>query len=201
MMLGIRCSCQQPLFVMKIIKRIFLIILTLTIVGLVFRNWFYRHLITYKSVGLRTNYPATNRRLIGYIDANNISQNDIAIESIIKHSLALTSNKLSYTAGKNQNDPNKLIVTQKAHCVGYASFFATTCNYLLQKNGLDNTWKAKPRIGQLYFLGTNVHRYFDSPFFKDHDFVTIENKKTGQTLAVDPTVDDYLLIDFVKYSK
>jgi hypothetical protein len=31
--------------------------------------------------------------------------------------------------------------------------------------------------------------------------VTIENKKTGEILAVDPTVNDYLNIDFITYSK
>ena len=62
-------------------------------------------------------------------------------------------------------------------------------------------WNAKPQIGQLYFLGTNIHKYFNSSFFEDHDFVTIENKSTGEILAVDPTVNDYLNIDFITYSK
>jgi len=56
-------------------------------------------------------------------------------------------------------------------------------------------------VEQLYFLGTNIHKYFNSSFFKDHDFVTIENKTTGEIFAVDPTVNDYLRIDFITYSK
>jgi len=31
--------------------------------------------------------------------------------------------------------------------------------------------------------------------------VTIENKTTGEIFAVDPTVNDYLYIDFITYSK
>ena len=38
-------------------------------------------------------------------------------------------------------------------------------------------------------------------FFKDHDFVTIENKETGEIFAVDPSVNDYLFIDFVTFNK
>ena len=186
---------------MKIIKRIFLAILIMTTVGILFRGWFYRHLVTYKSIGLRTNYLATDEKLIEYIDASIDKESDSDIEQIIKLSLLATSNKLNYTADKNENDPNKLISTKTAHCVGYASFFSTTCNYLLRKFSLDDRWLAKPRIGQLYFSGINIHKYFNSPFFKDHDFAIIENKKTGQILAVDPTINDYLYIDLVKYTQ
>ena len=192
---------------MKFIKRTLLIILILSTVGLLFRGWFYRHLVTYKSDGIRTNYLATNIKLTDYIDANNDMQTDPDIKQIIKLGLSITSRKLNFTANKkNDNDPNKLIISKTAHCVGYASFFATTCNYLLEKYNLSDTWTAKPQAGQLHFLGTNIHDYLtkffkDTDFIKDHDFVTIENKKTGEILAVDPTVNDYLRIDFITYNK
>ena len=191
---------------MKFIKRALLIILIISTVGLLFRGWFYRHLVTYKSVKIRTNYLATNIKLTDYIDANNDMQTDPDIKQIIKLGLSITSRKLNFTADKNDTDPNKLIISKTAHCVGYASFFATTCNYLLEKYNLSDTWTAKPQAGQLHFLGTNIHDYLtkffkDTDFIKDHDFVTIENKKTGEILAVDPTANDYLRIDFITYNK
>ena len=186
---------------MKIIKWAALTILILTTVGVLFRGWFYRHLVTYKSVGLRTSYSATDDKLVDYINANVANKEGPDIEQIIKIGLSITSKQLNFTAGKNDIDPNKLITSRAAHCIGYASFFATTCNYLFDKHHLAGTWTAKPRIGQLYFLGTNVHKFFKTPFFKDHDFVTIENKATGQVFAVDPTVSDYLWVDFVTYAK
>lgn len=186
---------------MKFMKRIFIIILILTTVGLLFREWFYRQLVTYKSLGLRTNYSATNNKLVDYIDASVDKQADTDIEQIIKLGLSITSGQLNFTADKNYIDPNKLISSKTAHCVGYASFFATTCNYLLKEYNLSDRWSAKPQVGQLYFLGTNIHTYFDSSFFKDHDFVTVENKETGEIFAVDPTVNDYLGIDFITYAK
>lgn len=186
---------------MKFFKRTFITILILTTVGFLFRGWFYRHLVTYKSVGLRTNYSATDKKLTDYIDANTDEQTDPDIEQIVKLGLTITSRQLNFTANKNDIDPNKLITSKTAHCVGYATFFATTCNYLLKRYNLADRWTAKPQIGQLYFLGTNIHKYFNSTFFKDHDFVTIENKKTGEIIAVDPTVNDYLLIDFITYAK
>lgn len=186
---------------MKIIKRILLTLLVLTTVGLLFRGWIYRHLVTYKSVGHRTNYSATESKLVDYINANTDEQTDHNIEDIIKRGLSITSGQLNFTANKNDTDPNKLITSRTAHCVGYASFFATTCNHLLDKYSLADTWTAKPQVGQLYFLGANIHKYFNSSFLKDHDFVTIENKRTGEIFAVDPTLNDYLYIDFITYSK
>jgi hypothetical protein len=186
---------------MKILKWAALAILILTTVGLSFRGWFYRHLITYKSVGLRTSYSVTDDKLVEFINTSADKQTDLDIEQIIELGLSITSKQLNFTADKNDTDPNKLITSKTAHCVGYASFFATTCNHLLNKYNLARTWTAKPQIGQLYCFGTNIHKFFNTPFFKDHDFVIIENKTTGQTFAVDPTVSDYLLINFVTYAK
>ncbi|MBP6397920.1 MAG: hypothetical protein KA340_08570 [Saprospiraceae bacterium] len=176
-------------------------ILLLAAVGFLFRGWIYRHLVSYKSVGMRASYKATDANFIKYVDTFVDNQIEPDIKHIIKLSLSITSKKLNYAAHKIDIDPNKLITSQKAHCVGYAAFYATTCNYLLEKFNLNHRWTAKPNIGHLYFLGTNVHPYFKSSFFKDHDFVTIENIETGESFAVDPTVKDYLYVDFVSYTK
>jgi hypothetical protein len=194
-------ACTTALQRMKILKGILLSILILTAIGIVFRGWFYRHLITYKSVGQRTNYIATDDKLIDYIEKSAGDKKDLDAKDVIKLGLSITSHQLNFTASKNDNDPNKLIKSKTAHCVGYASFFATSCNYLLRKYNLSDSWTAKPQVGQLYFMGTNINKYFSSPFFKDHDFVIIENKKAKEIYAVDPTVNDYLLIDFVTFQQ
>ncbi len=186
---------------MKIIKRFFLTILILILVGFIFRGWIYRQLITYKTIGLRKNYLAKDSNLIDLINANDDEKYDTNIKGFIQLALSTTSKQLNFTTDNNETDPNKLITSKTAHCVGYASFFATTCNYLLSKHNLADTWIAKPQIGELYFLGINIHKYFNSPFLKDHDFVTIENTKTGEAFAVDPTINDYLCINFVTHIK
>jgi hypothetical protein len=186
---------------MKFIKQTFIITLILVTVGILLRGWIYRELVTYKSIGLRTIYPATAKNLTDYIATSTARQTNPDIEQIVELGLSITSDQLRFTASKNEVDPNKLINSRTSHCVGYASFFATTCHYLVEKHNLSDQWTIKPHIGQLYFLGENIHKYFSSPFFKDHDFVTIENKKTGEVIAVDPTVDDYLYIDLINYTK
>ena len=186
---------------MKFIKRTILTILILMTVGLLFRGYIYRHIVTYKSVGQRQNYSVIDDKLIDYIEMNLGDKKDLDIKNIIEIGLSRTSKQLNFTASKNDNDPNKLINSKTAHCVGYSSFYATTCNYLLKKNNLADIWTAKPQIGQIFLFGINIHKYFKSSFFKDHDFVTIENKITGKVFAVDPTINDYLYIDYITYEK
>jgi len=186
---------------MKTIKRIALTLLFITFIVLLFRGFLFRHLISYKSLGQRAKYSVTEASLVECIDESFVKGSDIEIKQIIILGLSITSDQLSFSASESDTDPNKLIITKKAHCVGYACFFAATCNHLLDQFHLDDTWVAKPQIGQLHFLGTNIHEYSNSPFFKDHDFVTVENKKTGEFIGVDPTVHDFLRIDFVTYFK
>ena len=182
-------------------KRKVLILVILLAIIILFRGWIYRQLVTYKAIGTRQQYVINDAVLIDFIEKSvkNKFKNDknVDIQSIIQVSLAVTAEQLNFTAANNHNDPNKLIYSKTAHCVGYASFFTSTCNYLLKKYALDEQWQATPHIGQLYLLGANVHRYISTPFFKDHDFVVIENKVTKMTFTVDPTVNDYWGINFV----
>ena len=161
------------------------------------RGIFYRNIVVYESIGQRMNYEITNDKLIQYIKENCPEQDSSDIKEIIKTSLSLTSKTLNFTFLKNDCNPNQLIDSQTANCVGYAAFFSTVCNYQLKRYNLSKEWTAQPEIGQLYVFGTNIHHYFNSSFFKDHDFVIIKNKKTKETYAVDPSVYDYLFINFV----
>ncbi len=171
--------------------------IVLMLIGFVFRGPVYRKIVAYKSLAERPNYSIKNTNLINYIEANVPKKDTLQIEEIIRVSLKITSRKLRFTASNNYSDPNKLIRSKTANCIGYASFFSSVCNYLFKKYD-QNNWVAKPKVGLIYLFGENVHLHFDSPFLKDHDFVTIENTFTKQSFAVDPSVNDYLFIDFIE---
>lgn len=185
---------------MKTLKRLFLALLVLSVAGWLLRGKIYRGAMVYKPVKQRINYPATNEKLISFIEAEFDTGKAATANDIIKRALAITSGKLTYTAGKNETDPNRLIEIKTAHCVGYAAFCSSVCNYLFKKYGFDK-WAARPMAGHLYLFGTDIHKFFKSSFFKDHDFVLAENTATGETIAVDPTVHDYLFINHITYRK
>lgn len=186
---------------MKLIKKflkwtaiIFCIVL---FCGLVFRGSIYRLLFSYKVIGHRTTCIATNKELIDYIDSKTVAFKPNNIREIIKFSLQLTSDKLNFKQAKSNNNPNRLIRTKNVHCIGYPAFFSTTCNYLSDKFGFVDSWSSEPLIGQVYFYGINIHPFFNSSFFEDHDFNSIKNKETGEIYFVDPTVNDCFRIDYV----
>jgi len=181
--------------------QLLLLLLLLGITIVLFRTYLFCTFITYKSIGQHASYVATDKALINCIEKEIVNGKKMTIPQIIALSLELTAKELTFTGGKNHNDPNTLIHTKNAHCVGYAAFLATTCNYLLKKSQIANEWIAKPHIGQLYFLGVNIHPYFNTPFFKDHDFVIVENLKTKERVAIDATVFDYGKIDKVSLLK
>ena len=186
---------------MKILKRILLTAIAVSVLCIAFRGWIYRHTVTYRSVGQRPLYAATEPALLKFIRSDTGKEAPPDIEKIVDISLSKTSGLLRFSASQRDTDPNKLIHAKTAHCVGYAAFFATTCNDLLEQYGLSDTWTATPQIGQLYLFGKNVHGYFNTPFFKDHDFVVVRNKSTGETIAVDPSVHDYLYIERVTFCR
>jgi hypothetical protein len=181
---------------LKSAKRILLIVLSFIVLSFLFRGWLYRHIVTYKAIDQRSTYALKSPELDKLIQDNaNISSKDP--EAIIERSLSLTSDILKFKRSKNDVDPNKLIETRNAHCIGYAAFFTTVCNQMFALNDLDGEWIVSPQKGHLYFMGINIHPYFKSSFLRDHDFVIIKNLKSGKEMAVDPSLHDYTGIRYV----
>jgi len=186
---------------MKFIKKALLTIFIISTLGILFRGWIYRHSFAYKTIKQRKVYPVVNKRLAEYLNKGVDEMKNPDIEKIIHFALLKTAQRLNYTMAKNDNDPNKLINSKTAHCVGYAAFFATSCNYLLKEFKLSDKWAAKHQVAHIYLFGNNIHKHFDKAFYKNHDFATIENKTTGKIYTIDPIVYDYLYIDYVTCRK
>jgi hypothetical protein len=184
---------------MRKFTRAAIVLLILGVLGFTLRGWIYRQFVFYKSAGVRQEYSITQPELIRFVEEGASKQKLTDISDIINLSLSLTSRHLTFTSSENEVDPNKLVTLGRAHCVGYAHFFTAICNYLLQRNELSGEWKAISQIGHIYLFGNDIHKYFKTPFFKDHDFVTIKNQITGEIIAVDPTLNDYSWIKFIRY--
>jgi hypothetical protein len=186
---------------MKLFKKLLFGLLALTILTFLLRNWLFWQLFSYQAVGDRPAYAIENPQLRAYIENEWPDNSTKSPRAVLKKALQLSAQQLHFTAAHNHNDPNLLLNSHSAHCVGYAAFTTTVCNELLQRYQLNAEWKAEARVGQIHCLGINVHPYFQSAFFKDHDFVVLRNLKTGEELAADPTVYDYLGITFVRVKR
>ena len=103
---------------MKMIKRIAIVMLILFTGVFVFRGWIYRHIAMYKSFGLREKYGVTDSSLMKLLAENEVNLDDAEISKVINRSLSLTSEQLNFTDSTNDLDPNKLVTSKTAHCVG-----------------------------------------------------------------------------------
>lgn len=184
----------------KFLKRLLITIAVVVLIWFFFGSQIYRACISYDFIGDTKQYTVENAELKKYIDEN--SNNEKAdIEEVIEDAQELCTDKLNFTFMYCDIDPNELISSKKSNCIGYATFTTATINYLITKNKVQPEWRARPLKGQLYLFGKNMHDWFSSPFFRDHDFVIIENTKTLDKYYIDPTVNDYLGIDYVRIKK
>lgn len=176
----------------KIIKYIGII----TILLIIFRGPLYRTFVNYSKVQVRPNITLTDKNLIKEI--NDQTENKIlSVKEIIKLSNRITSKKLNYTFNKVSSNPNLIYESKKANCIGYSSMFNTIGNYILRNQKMTDEYEFIHLVGELDFFGFNVHNLFSSPFFKDHDFNEIRYKQTGNKKFVDPSLRDYLRIEYV----
>lgn len=177
-------------------KRTFKIIGIVILVLVLYRGSIYRLLINYTEIGTRIEVKITNQKLVNKININ-LGTKKINLEEIINIANRITCEELKFNGNKVSNNPNELINTKQANCIGYSATFNTIANYLIKQYKLENILKAEHKIGQLDFLGINLHQFFENPFFKDHDFNIIKNLETGKEVSIDPSISDYLGIDYV----
>lgn len=168
----------------------FLLLTILIIVVLSFKGSIYRNVIHYKNIGDRNYNLETSTQFKQYLKGLPLLKNK-DIYSLCDNSLAITSSELKYTFNKCETQPSLLLQSGNTNCIGYSIFFVSVFNHYLKTYHLESEWKAKPIIGKLYLLNYNVHSLFKNSHLKDHDYVLIENIKTGEKIFVDPTLHDY----------
>lgn len=178
---------------LKIIAKYLFLVLLLVFL---FRGFLYRYLINYSIVGVRRNHLLVDTDLFLEIDKQTIGEKQ-KIDEIVQLSHRITSKKLRFTFTKVEDNSNSVLRGKRANCVGYASLFNSIFNYIIKKQKLSDSYECVHLVGKLDFLGMDIHKLFDSPFFKDHDFNSIRNKITEEKKFVDPSLRDYLYIDYV----
>lgn len=162
-----------------------------------FRGQVYRCLVTYEAIGQRPNIAITNQKLIDAIERKSQNKPSNA-EQLMSVAMDITCDHLQFTFAQAPSDPNTLVETHQANCVGYSAMFQSVVQYIIRKYQLEQQWQTQHLIGKLYVCGVDIHPYFDTPFFRDHDFNLIKNLETGQTLYADPSTGDYLWIPRVE---
>lgn len=164
----------------------------LLLVIVIFRGTIFRMLIRYEAIDTRRCIELVDNNLIQLLDSQKYADD---LNEIVALAQTITCEQLTFSTTNQTQNSNVLYQRGTAHCVGYAALFTSIMQYLLKKAKLDKQYTASHVVGQLYFLGLNMHNYWNSPFFKDHDYCMIVNNVTGKNIAIDATVNDYLGIN------
>jgi hypothetical protein len=176
-------------------KRLCIVVLVLAVFVFLFSGMLYRSAFSYDAVNSRDTCVSYGNEIKDYVDSKVNYESINTIDEIIDESLSITSEKLNFIFDKASNSPDIIMDTEATNCIGYSCFYTIVCNYLLNKNKLSGSWVAKPYVATIHFFNINIHNYFESPFFKDHDIVIIENVKENKRIAVDPSLNDYFWIN------
>lgn len=178
---------------MRRIKKL-LVLFGISILAMILlRGSIFRLVVKYNDVGNRSEVRLTDKSLIDKIE-NRSENGEHDLDGIVALAREITDEELTFTTSRASGNPNELFRTKRANCVGYAAMFNSIANYLIRKHQLQDELKAEHKVGQLDLLGIDLHQFFDSPFFRDHDYNLVVNKATGEIIAIDPTVSDYLWI-------
>lgn len=152
---------------------------------------------SYQVLSQRKDQLLTDDSLKKTIDNWLDTQQPFSINALIGFCLEESKSRLDFSFGKCSSDPNKLSEGGEANCVGYAALFNSMMNYALKKKKLNKSFSCGHYVGKIYYRDQDVHQLFNDPFFKDHDFNIITEKSTGNKIAVDPSLYDYMGIDHV----
>jgi len=132
-------------------KRIFKVIGISILILILFRGIIFRLAIKYNEIGTRPKIEITSGDLMERIERKSKDKkNDL--KSIVEVADEITTTELKFTTNRASNNPNELINTKQANCVGYSAMFNSITNYLIRKNELQNEIEAEHKIGQLELL-------------------------------------------------
>ena len=173
--------------------------LVITLFSIVLRGPIYRTMVSYDTSSVRHHggYNLYNSELTKELDAWAERHPNADIDDISDRALKATASELSFATSQSSSNPNGLIKSGKAHCVGYASVYCAVATHLLDELNLSNKYRCDHLVGHLYMLNQNMHSFINHKFFSNHDYNRILNLATKEEYLADPSLYDYLRINQV----
>jgi hypothetical protein len=151
-----------------------------------FAVWFlrgplFRAVVHYRVVGERGTVRPLPNSTLGAMD----------LGTAMQAALDTTATRLRFSTGAVSSDPGELIHGGPANCIGYAALCAALIKGQLEEAGLDDRYEVEAVFCKMYIGDRDLHDFFTSPFWKDHDVVRVRDKETREVRLVDPTLYDH----------
>lgn len=94
-------------------------------------------------------------------------------------------------------NPNAILDRKSGHCKTYSYVVAATYNQMAKRKNIKGSCRVA--YGYVYLYGVNLHQFFKSSFFRNHDFCVITDRNGVR--AADAILFDYALIDQIRLRK
>jgi hypothetical protein len=172
---------------MRLLRHLLLVLLVMAIALWFLRGTIFRAVVHYRVVG--------DRGAVRPLQNSNLAAMDL--HTAIKAALDTTAARLHFSTGEVSNDPRTLIHGGPANCIGYAALCAALIKGQLEEAGLDDRYEVEAVVGKLYVGDQDLHAFFTTPFWKDHDVLRVRDKGTGEVRLLDPTLYDAVAVGSV----
>lgn len=177
-------------------KRTLKIVLILICLLVTFRAQLFRFCVAY--VPLEQVYLPEKPNVFSVVDQRVTPALQSSLKQQIHQALQYTADHLYFTTSASSKDPIQLLQKPAANCIGYGTFFQHRLSYQLKQTETKHKYELQQWRGKLYLFGWDIHSWFKSPFWKDHDFNIIIDHTNGKKIAVDATLYDYFYIRSVR---
>lgn len=183
---------------MKFFRRSLFIISLILLFTFLFKRSLFSLAFSFKPVELQHEIVLTDDQLKTEIDTRLAEKKHPTLNELSKACLKISKTYLIFSRKAKSTDPNKLRKHKTTHCVGYAAFFNSLINYVIQKHQLQNHYNSKHYRGKIFFFGYEITDKFDNTFWKDHDFVVVTDLKQNETYVIDPSLYEFTRIGMLK---
>ena len=156
------------------------------------------HGVSYKLIGYRDYNQQLNKKYLNQINYRFGYAYDANEKDLLRFVLDNTSGVLDFDMHTNAlKNPNAILDRKSGHCKMYSYVMASSYNQLAKLNKISGNCRVA--YGYVYLYGVNLHQFFSSSFFRDHDFCVI--KDNSGVHAIDAILYDYLMIDQIRLRK
>lgn len=170
----------------------------LIVLMVLFRGPLFRLSVRYEPLGERPVARIGQQELQQRITSA-LAYRKLDVGEVVSLSRRITDGRLSFTSGESSNRADDVYQAGKANCVGYAALFSAIVQQVIASGGTEEHMQVTHLVGKLQFFGWDIHALFGNhPFFQDHDFVHVRDLERDVDWYIDPSVSDYLGINFVK---
>lgn len=126
---------------------------------------------------------------------------NISLDDLILISLRITSDNLNFSIKSDDLESINVEQPINTHCVGYAAVFNNVFNYGISKCKHLSNYSSYHCRGRIYFLGIEItSRIQGNPFWDDHDFNEIRDRKGAKYCWLDAVLYDKFKICAIEYN-